>query len=317
MKRRNVLVAAACAVTSLVGFAQDSWPNKPIRVIVPYAPGGVVDVQTRLVTQRMAQELGQAIVVEARPGASANIGAEVVARSPADGYTLLVSAAFIINNPILTPNLRWKPADFVPVSRFALSPSYFAVPTSLGVNTVKEFAALARRAKPTMQYGDGGTGTPQTMASEVFRLTADVPLEGVMYQGAPPIVPDLANGLVSMAVLPSTVTQSAIQTGKIKAIAIISSNRSTQLPDVPTIAEAGFPEATVISFYGFHAPVGTPVAVIKRLEAAVRVATAAEEVKTRLVGAGGESAFMGQDDFKAFIESDTERWKKLIALIKR
>ena len=123
MKIRNVLVVAACAVTSVVGFAQDSWPAKPIRVIVPYAPGGVVDVQTRIVTQRMAQELGQAIVVEARPGASANIGAEVVARAPADGYTLLVSAAFVINNPILTPNLRWKPADCVPVGRFAMSPS--------------------------------------------------------------------------------------------------------------------------------------------------------------------------------------------------
>lgn len=317
MQRRTVLLAAALAASPIASHASEDWPTKPIRVIVPYAAGGVVDVQTRAVTQRMAQELGQPIVIEARPGASANIGTEVVARSPADGYTLLVSAAFMINNPMLTPNLRWKPADFTPIARFALSPSYFTVPTSLGVNSVKEYVELARRAKPPLQYGDGGTGTPQTMASEVFRITAGIPLEPVMYQGAPPIVPDLTNGLVSMAVLPSTVTLSAIQTGRIRALANISSNRSSQLPDVPTIAEAGFPEATVISFYGFHAPAGTPMTVIKKIEAAVRSATASEEVKTRLVTAGGESAYMGQEEFRAFMESDTERWKRLTALIKR
>ena len=317
MQRRTL--SRLMVILGLVGtaHAQGTFPAKPIRVIVPYAAGGVVDVQTRAVTIRMAEDLGQPIVVEAKPGANANIAAEMVARSPADGYTLLVTAPFFINNPMLASNLRWTQADFVPVGRFALSPSYFVVPMNSPAKSVKEFAELARKAKPAFQYGDGGQGSTQSMANEMFRQVAGIPLEPVLYKGAPPVIPDLINGMVSMAIIPSTVAVPQIKAGKLRALANINSVRSADLPDVPTIAEAGFPEVTALSWYGLHVPAGTPPEAVRRLEAAMRAATATGEVKERLINAGGEVAFLGQSDFTAFIKADTVRWEKIAQAIKK
>lgn len=310
-------IAIAAGLTSGMASAADPYPSKPIRVIVPYAAGGVVDIQTRALTQRLAIELNQPIVVEAKPGASANIAAELVARAPADGYTLIVSASFMINNPMLERNLRWAPKDFTPIGRFALSPSYFLVPANSPAKTVKEFVEMAKKANPSLQYADGGTGTPQTMATEVFRVTAGIPLEPVMYKGAPPVIPDLINGLMAMSIIPATVAIPHVRSDKLRALANINSRRSPQLPDVPTIAEAGYPEATALSWYGLHAPVGTPPEVLQKLEAAMRAATATAEVKNSLVSAGGEEAFLGTADFSAFIKSDAVRWEKLVKLIKK
>ena len=318
-RRHFIAVVAAASVATLATHsrAADPYPVKPIRVIVPYAAGGVVDVQARALTQRLAVELKQPIVVEARPGASGNIAAELVANAPADGYTLLVSASFLINNPMLESKLRWSPKDFIPIGRFALSPSYFVVPANSPAKTVKEFVELAKAAKPPLQYGDGGTGTPQTMANEVFKVVAGIQLEPVMYKGAPPIVPDLINGMVSMSILPSTVAIPQVKSGRIRALANINNRRSPHLPDVPTIAEAGYPEATAQSWYGLHAPAGTPQDVILTLEAAMKAATATSEVKERLMTAGGEEAFLGTKDFISFLQSDAQRWEQLVKVIKK
>ena len=261
--QRRYLVRLYVAMTLGAVFAggacaQGTYPVKPIRVIVPYAAGGVVDVQTRAVTIRMAEELGQPLVVEAKPGANANIATELAARSAADGYTVLVTAPFFINNPLLSSNLRWAPSDFMPVGRFALSPSYFVVPMSSPAKSVKEFADLARKANPAFKYGDGGQGSTQSMTNEMFRQVAGISLEPVLYKGAPPVIPDLINGMVSMAIIPSTVAVPQIKAGKLRALANINSVRSPDLPDVPTIAEAGFPEVTALSWYGLHVPTGTP-----------------------------------------------------------
>lgn len=318
-RRHFIAVVAAASVATLAthSHAADPYPVKPIRVIVPYAAGGVVDVQARALTQRLAVELKQPIVVEARPGASGNIAAELVANAPADGYTLLVSASFLINNPMLESKLRWSPKDFIPIGRFALSPSYFVVPANSPAKTVKEFVELAKAAKPPLQYGDGGTGTPQTMANEVFKVVAGIQLEPVMYKGAPPIVPDLINGIVSMSILPSTVAIPQVKSGRIRALANINNRRSPHLPDVPTIAEAGYPEAIAQSWYGLHAPAGTPQDVILTLEAAMKAATATSEVKERLMTAGGEEAFLGTKDFISFLQSDAQRWEQLVKVIKK
>lgn len=246
-----VVLGLTALFAASLAMSADPFPAKPVRVIVPYAAGGVVDVQTRAVTQRMAVELGQPIVVEARPGAGGNIAAEFVARSPADGYTLLVSAPFIINNPLMENKLRWAPKDFTPVARFTLVPSYFVVPASSPVKSVKEYVELAKKAPKPLQYGDGGdggAGSTQSMANEMFRSVAGIQLEAVTYKGAPPMVPDLINGAFSMAILPSSVAYPHIKSGTIRALANISSTRSVQLPDVPTIAEAGYPAVTALSY---------------------------------------------------------------------
>lgn len=314
---RNALVFGSAWLAASLAFSAEPYPAKPIHVIVPYAAGGVVDVQTRAVTQRMALELGQPIVVEARAGAAGNIAAEYVARAPADGYTLLVSAPFIINNPLMEDKLRWAPKDFTPVARFTLSPSYFVVPASSPAKTVKEYVEMAKKSPKPLQFGDGGSGSTQNMANEMFKIAAGIQLEAVNYKGAPPMVPDLINGMFSMAILPSTVAYPHIKSGSIRALANINSTRSVQLPDVPTIAEAGYPEVTALSWYAFHTPAGTPPYVIKKLEMAVQAATASQEVKERLANAGGEEAFLNQADFVKFLNTDTVRWERVAKAIKK
>lgn len=322
LRRKFVLSLASTAVLALSGahslaVAEQNYPSKPIHVIVPYAAGGVVDVQARALTQTLADVLQQSIVVEARPGASGNIAARQVASAAPDGYTLMVSASFLINNPLLESDLPWKPEDFVPVGRFAQSASYFVVPADSPATTLKEFAELAKKASPAWHYGDGGTGTPQTMSSELFKIEAGIDLEAVMYKGAPPIVPDLINGLVSMAVLPSTVALPQVKGGTLRALANVSGKRSVHLPDVPTIGEAGFPEVTTLSWYGLHAPAGTPDHVIRILSDAMAKAAATDDVKQRLINAGGEEAYLDTEAFAEFLNSDAERWGALVDVIKQ
>lgn len=311
----QLLASLTLALAAPLALGQ-AWPTKPVRIVVPYPAGGVVDVQTRAVTIRMAEELGQAFVVEAKPGASGSIGAEAVANAAPDGYTLLVSAPFLITSPMMQNNLRWKPSDFVPVARFSQSPSYFLVPANSPANSVKDYAAMAKAAG-NLQYGDGGIGTTQSMAVEMFSLAAGIKLEAVMYKGAPPSIPDLITGLTSMSIVPSSVAVPQVKAGKLKALANTSDKRSAQLPDVPTIAEAGYPDVTVLSWYGLHAPAATPPDIVRKISDAVKSATAHPDVKARLTAGGGELAFMADTEFKEFLTQDAARWDKFVNRLKK
>ena len=321
MDRRQALGAMA-ALGAGMGAGSAAWasagnyPSKPVRVIVPYAAGGVVDIHARALTTTLQELLKQPFVVEAKPGANGNIAAEAVSRAEPDGHTLLVSASFLINNPLLETGLRWAPNKLAPIARFANSPSYVVVNNELPAKNMREFVALAKQAKPPLQWGDGGTGTPQSMATLALQQTAGIKLDAVMYKGAPPVVPDLMQGLVVMAPLPSTVAIPQVKAGKLRALANLSNKRSPQLPDVPTIAEAGFPDVTTLSWYGLHAPAGTPAAVIQRLSDAMKQACAMPVVKERFVSAGGEEAFLDNAAFKQFLAQDEVRWKKLVQKIK-
>ena len=319
MKRRTLSMATLALWAPFMGLsiAQDAYPSRPIKVIVPYPAGGVVDLQTRAMTQGLSSELGQPVVVESRPGANGNIAAEAVARAPADGYTLLVSAPYLINNPMLETTLRWAPKDFVPVARFSMSPSFMCVPAVSPARTVREYVEMARRAKPSLQYGDPGAGTTQTMTVEILKSIAGIDIEGIPYKGAPPIAVDLMTNTFSMSVLPSSVAYPHVKSGKLRALATTSSARSAQLPDVPTIGEAGFPEATVISWYGLHAPANTPVAVMRKLEAAIKAAVQKADTQTRLVSAGGEAAYLGTDEFTRFVASDGQMWEGINRMLRK
>jgi len=309
-----VALAAICAASAAHG--QQSYPVRPIHVIVPYSPGGVVDVQARVVTQRMAATIGQPMVVEAKPGASGNIAATHVAQAQPDGYTLLVSAPYLSNNPLLEDTLRWAPRDLVPVGRFSLAHSYLVVPASSPAKTLKDYVVMAKQASAPLQYGGGGGGSTQDVTIELFKTAANIELDVVGYKGAPPMVPDLISGALSMAVLPSSVAYPHLKSGALRALANTSSARSAQFPDVPTIAEAGYPQATSLSWYGLHAPAGTPPEIIRTLEDALRQATAAPDVKTRLSSAGGESAYMNQADFAAFIQADAAHSQNAVKAIR-
>ena len=309
------LALCAGALPANPALAADAYPSRPITVIVAYPAGGVVDVQTRIVVERMVKLMGATFVVDNKPGANANIGAEFVARAQPDGHTLLVSAPYLLNNPLIDKTLRWAPKDFEPVARFALSPSYFVVPATSPATSVKAFADLARRARPPLQYADGGRGTTQTMSNETFAIEAGIKLEPVPYKGAPPYIADLITGAVAMAITPSTVALPQIRAGKLRALAVVSSHRSPQLPEVPTIAEAGYPKSTALSWYALHAPAGTPAEVIRKLEAAIDAAVATPEVKDRLAAAGAEPGFLGQAAFKAFLKDDAEHWQEIVRLL--
>lgn len=319
MKRRTINMAVLALWAQYAGSAasQEVFPARALKVVVPYPAGGVVDVQTRAMTQGLAMELGQAVVVEARPGANGNIAAEAVARAAADGYTLLVTAPYLINNPMIDNNLRWAPKDFVAVARFSMSPSFMCVPAASPAKTVRDYVDMARRAKPVLQFGDPGQGTTQTMSVEILKSIAGIELEAVTYKGAPPIALDLINNTFSMSVLPSSVAYPHVKSGKLRALATTSSVRSAQLPDVPTIAEAGYPDATVISWYGLHAPSNTPTAVLRKLEAAIKAAVQKPEAQTRLVSAGGEAAFMGTDEFNRFLTSDAQMWERINRMLRK
>ena len=312
---RLLSLAAAVAVSG-AAYA-DNYPSKPIRIIVPYPAGGVVDVQTRAMTAGLSVEIGQSIVVEARPGANGNIAAESVAKAAPDGYTLLVSAPFIINNPLLEgASLRWSPANFLPIGRFSLSPSYFLVPAASPARDLKEFMTIAARANPPLQHGTT-PGSTQAMAVEMLTAATGVKFEPVNYKGAPPAALDLIAQRLAFGIVPSSVAYPYVKDGRLRALANTSSSRSAQLPDVPTAAEAGYPQITVISWYGLHAPAGTPVAVLDRLDRAMKAAVARSDVQERLITAGGEAAFLDRQAFIRFLAEDETMWKRINDTLKK
>ena len=309
-------LALGVMLASAVGTAAaQPYPNKSIRVIVPYPVGGAVDVMTRLITNHMAQTLGQAMVIDNRPGANANIGPEAAARSAPDGYTLLASATFLVVNPLLETGLRWNPRDFVPVARFTQAPNVLVVPAAHPSKTLAEFVAAAK-AKPGLPTGDSGPGAPQTMAIELLKHAAGLEFQSIGYKGGPPVLADLINGQLAMSVLPLNVAMSSISGGRIRALATTSNRRSAVLPELPTMAESCYPDVTVISWYGFHAPTGTPPEVIKRVSDAVAAAAADEATRTRTASTGGEISFMDTEAFRKFLDEDTARWMKAVQTIR-
>jgi len=318
MKRLiGIATAAILAALSATAAHAQAYPTKPIRVVVPYPVGGAVDIMTRLVTVHMQQTLGQPVLVENRPGANANLGPDHVASTPADGYTVLATATYLIANPLVEGDkLRWSPTSFVPVARFTTAPNLFVVPGTSRLQSIKDLVAAAKAQPRALNYGEAGPGAPQTMAIEMLKTVAGIDMQPVTYKGSPPVIGDLVNETLTMSVLPLSVSMGAIQGGRIKAIASTSNQRSALLPEVPTMAEAGFPEVTVVSWYGFHVPKGTPEDVIAKLASAVAAAAASDEVRARTVGVGGEIAYLGTKDFETFLREDHTRWEKFVKALK-
>jgi tripartite-type tricarboxylate transporter receptor subunit TctC len=314
------LFAAATVAALSLSWAQSAhaqpFPNKPIRVVVSYPVGGAVDVMTRLVAAHMQQTLGQPVIVENRPGANANLGPDVVSRAAPDGYTVLATATYLIANPLVETALRWTPRDLVPVARFTVAPNVMVVPGDSQVDSVKALVDAAKARPRALNYGEAGPGAPQTMAIEMLKTVAGIDMQGVTYKGSPPVIADLVNGTLAMSVLPLNVVMGSVGSGRIKALASTSSRRSTLIPDVPTMAESGYPEVTVVSWYGFHVPAGTPPDVIARLSAAVGAAAADPEVRTRTAGVGGETAFLDTAAFETFLREDEARWQKFVGTLK-
>ena len=311
----GILVGALAALGALdsTAAAQDDFPNRPIHVITPYAPGTVVDVFGRIVAQGMATHWnGATIVFESKSGANGSIAAENVARATPDGYTWLVVTAFFTSSPALYNDLRWDPQrDFVPVGEICRAPNVFIVPASLPVKNVAEFVALAKSKPGTLTYGHSGKGTTGHLGFELFKKAADIDVTGVGYRGYPQMIPDISSGLVSSSFFSVNQALSVVHTGSIRIIGTINESRTKYFPDVPTLAEQGFAKAQVTPWFGIVVPKATPPAIVERIDKALEAALATEDVRQKLDIAGCEAQSAPLGKFGDMINADVALWGRV------
>lgn len=311
---RLLAFALGCMVATLAA-AQADFPRKPIHVVVPYAPGGAVDVAVRIVSEHLGQTLGQPLVVLNRPGGNANIGPGVVLQSAPDGYTLLASSSATVVNPLTDSKLGWTRDNFQPIARMATSPSLFVVPASLGIKTLADFVALAKARPGELTTPVTGFGSSQAVAREGFARLAGIRLLDVAYKGGTSFVPDLLGGRLTMSVSPLNVVLAMVKDGKLVALANTGLVRSALVPDVPTLTELGYGEAASNSWFGLHAPAGTPAPIVQKLSAALRAAMDDPKVRLQFVTAGTEPAYLDTAGFNGFIDEETVKARRYVATL--
>jgi tripartite-type tricarboxylate transporter receptor subunit TctC len=310
------LLTALLAALALPALAQGDYPNKPIRMIVGFAPGGGTDIMARVVATRMSEHLGHAVVVENRPGNSGIVGAVAVAKAPPDGYTLMMGVMSLNTiQPNLVPNLPFDPIkDFAPVNLVASVPHFILVPPSLGVNSIAELIAYAKANPGKISYPSAGTGTSTHLAGEMFRLQAgNLDIVHIPYKSAGHSMPDLLAGRVQIGFETLPTTAAYVKSGKLKALAVTSPKRLAEFPTVPTTAEAGLPAYRLRTWYGVFAPAGTPSAIVNRLHAEIARAVLSPDSKAKLLEMGmDDSVTPTPEDFAAMVRSELEYFAKLV-----
>jgi tripartite-type tricarboxylate transporter receptor subunit TctC len=311
---RFLLAIALSVLASTAAHAQ-SWPVRPVKLVVGFAPGGAADQVARAYQEALAKNLGQAIVVENRPGAGSSIAAEYVAKSAPDGYTLLIaSPSSILVNPILTPRAGFEPRrDLAPVSKVSSSPLLAAVHASVGVSTLRELIAYAKQHPGKLNYGSSGNGSAPHLAGVLFTRLAGVDMVHVPFKGGAPSVQALLAGdiQVSFATPPSVLPH--VQSGRLKGLAVTSKERTPLVPGVPGMIEAGLPDYEISFWYGFFFPAGTPREIAKRMFEATVAAGAQPAVAQILAHAGTEtSVSKSPEEFAAFVAEETKLWAQLV-----
>jgi tripartite-type tricarboxylate transporter receptor subunit TctC len=312
--KRAMLCALACAVMLLAAAEAQSqgYPSKPIRMIVPFPPGGPIDVMGRLAGERLSQGIGQTVVIENRPGAGAVIGSKTVASAEPDGYTLLfASSGSLAVTPVLYKNAGYDPVrSFAPVAAVSEGPMLLAAHPAMP-KTVGELIAHAKANPGKLNYGSG-LGTPPHIALGLFKLMTKTDVLYVPYQGAAPAITDLMAGRLHFIFDSPGVLLPHIQAGKLTALAVTSPKRSADLPDVPTMVEAGYPDFLMTFWTGVVAPAGTPAPVIEKLNRAINAGLSSDEMKNSLARFRVEPKPGTPQDFAAFIKSESKRWADVI-----
>jgi tripartite-type tricarboxylate transporter receptor subunit TctC len=302
-----LLVALASAV-----HAQD-YPSRPVRVIVPFAPGGPNDLIVRLVAPKLGESLGQPFLVENRPGAGGNIGTDYVAKSAPDGYTLLsVGPGSLIINPLMGKVPYDTERDFAPVALMARAPNALVAHPSLAARSVKELIALARARPGAINYGSGGNGSTPHLAAALFAAMAGIELTHIPYKGTAPATADLIGGQIQIAFLGIPAVLPHARSGKLRVLAVTGLQRSAELPEVPTVDESGVPGYEVNPWYGLLAPAGTPRAIVARLGAETTRVVRAAEMIVKLAAQGAEATGSTPEEYAAVIRADTATWTRVV-----
>ena len=313
MRLAMAIVIAAAAGAAAQAGAQ-SYPTRPVRVIVPYAPGGATDLTARLVGAKMGEAFGQQVIVENRPGGAGMIGAEIVAKAAPDGYTLLIATpAEIAINPHLFAKMTYQPErDFAPVSLAASTPLILVVHPAVPAQSVKDLLALARSKPGRMTSASAGTGGVQHMALDLLKMTAKVDIVHVPYKGAGPAIPDLIGGHVDMFFAGMPPALPHVKSGKLRALAVTTAKRSAAAPEVPTMAESGVTGFDINNWFAFFVPAGTSADVVARLNTEINRALRLQDVKDRLSPQGAEAVGTSPEELARYARAESEKYAKLI-----
>ena len=317
LTRRTLLAGAsvaALAASLAAPLAAQTYPSRPIRYVVPFAAGaGVLDIMARIVSQHLGISLGQQVVVDNRPGAGGNVGAEIAAKAAPDGYTMLMGNTALVVSPYLFAKLPFDPlTDFVPVTQVNSAPLLLVVHPSLPVTSVAELIAYAKARPGQLNYGSGGIGTTPFLATELFKSLAGIDVVHVPYKGGAPALADLVAGQLSFMIENVPGTLPFVKDGKLRALAITSRQRLPLVPEVPTMIEAGVADYEMIGWNGIFLPKGTPAEITTRLNADLVKVLGTGEMKEQLGKLGAEPVGSTPAAFAAFVQAESRRWGKII-----
>ena len=316
MNRFDIKYLIALAVLSLTSLATaQSWPARPVRIVVPFAAGGTTDVVARIVGQKLGELWNQSVLIENRGGAGGNIGADAVAKSNPDGYTILMASGSIFTvNPSLYKKMPFDAQkDFIPVTNVAVGPMLVVTHPSVPANNIKELIALSKTKPGSINFGSAGVGSQVHMAAENFATAAGIDIQHVPYKGEALGYNDLVAGQIQMMVGNMAAAVGFVTQGKIKALAVTSKTRSAMLPDVPTVAESGLPGFENTGWFGFMLPAGTPNEIVDKVQRDTAKVLDSPEMRGRLFVQGLTPVGNSQADFAKAIAAEAERWKKVIA----
>jgi tripartite-type tricarboxylate transporter receptor subunit TctC len=302
----------SAALIPCAAFAQN-YPAKPIRIIVPFAAGGAVDVVARALGQRMSEQMASPVIIENKPGASANLGAEFVAKAQPDGYTVLMGANGLATNMTLFHNLAFDTLkDFAPVARIGYAPLVLVVEASSAAKSLKDLIAMAKAQPGVLNYGSAGNGQSGHLASELFKLTTRIDVVHVPYKGGSPALTDLMGGRLAFMIINPIEVVANIKSGRLRALAVASPRRIPMLPDVPTFAEAGVPGYDASVWWGLVAPARTPRDIVAKLSSEALMAVQDEGVKEKLSNLGAVIDPAGPEQFGKFLKDEIDKWAGVI-----
>jgi len=317
--RRQLILASAAAASAAwwpQGASAQAWPSKPVRLVVPFPPGGLIDQMARLMAPRLAREIGQPVVIDNKPGAGGNVGAAEAARAPADGYTLLMASPPLTISPAIYPTLPYRPEQIAPIGVVGRVPNVLLVNPKSGIASVADLVARAKAAPGRLNYASNGNGTSLHLSAELLKVTTGTFITHIPYRGAAAAVTGLIAGEVDAMFenLPSVLGQ--IRGGSVRALAVTTRTRSKALPEVPTLAESGMPDFDVSAWYGLAAPAGVPADLMGRLEKGLEAVSRDAEIVTAMERSGASIGFVNTAGTAAFMAADAAKWKRVVDFAK-